>query len=356
MSAGAFERGIVTEVATPLTGSDWPEAPKLIDPAELLPDDALGFVAMSFNPAIGEWRRALGECAIADLFGEDAWDLALESIPPHAQTEWFEEIDRMGRESSSPSRSKPVDRNDFVEVVVRVAPVSSRHLPEPLARDATLGDALDIGLWAGSRLAGFDLEADLFDHLQGTVAAGVLHVDGDLLKEPLDAVVMLSYWAGSADALDETLERVASLLEDEFDLDFDPANVGAERRARLLDLRDLDDIGYAPGYVLHDGFLTFGTTEGAIEAVVSRQEGHGDALSSDDEYRRAVGRLQGRQEMLGYVNLQSIIDLVYDIDEGDLDRRMLGTLAEILGATAISVSSDQDVSRATWALTVFPEE
>ena len=331
MSAGALERGIRAETVIPLPDSSWPEVPELIDPAELLPENALGFVAVSFNPAIDEWRGVLGKCAIADLLGEDAWGLVLESISPRDQVDWFEQVDRMGLGVSPESHPVPVDR------------------------DTTLGHALDIGLWAGSRLAGFDLQADLFDHLQGTAISGILHVSGDLAEAPLDAVGMLSYRAGSADALDEALGRAVSLLESEFDLDFDPANVGAERRARLLDLPDMNDIGYAPGYVLNDGFITFGTTESAIEAIVSRQEGRGDALSSKDAYRRAIGELPGNREMIGYVNLQSIVSLAYDIDQGDLDRQMLDTLEETLEATAMAITSDGGVSRVALILTVFPE-
>ena len=332
MSVGVFERGIVVEVASPLTGGGLPETPELPDAAELLPADALGFAAMSFNPVVAEWREALRECGIADLYGNDLWDELLEAIPPGDQREWFEEVDSLGRgESSQP-------------------------FPEPLGRDATLADALDVGLWAGSRLAGFDLEADLLSHLGGAAIVSVLHIGSDLLEAPVDAVAVLSYRPPRESALDETLDEVASWLEDEFDLDFDSANVGADRNARLLDLRDVDDIGYAPGYVLHDGFLTFGTTEEAIEAVVSRQRSEGDALASDSEYRRATGHLPGNRGMLAYVSLQTVVSLVSDISPADLDRRTAETLEETLGALAMSASSNGGISRATLALTLFPEE
>lgn len=166
----------------------------------------------------------------------------------------------------------------------------------------------------------------------------------------------MSYRPRSEDALDETLDKVVSWLEDELDLDFDPANVGADRNARLLDLSDVDDIGYAPGYVLHDGFLSFGTTEEAIEAVVSRQRGEGDALASDGEYRRATGHLPGNRGMLAYVSLQRIVSLVSDISPADLDRGTANTLEETLGALAMSAGSNDGVSRAALVLTLFPGE
>lgn len=328
MSLGAFERGIVVEVASPLTSSEWPAAPELPNAAELLPSDALGFAAISFNPLVEEWREMLRECGIADLYGDELWEEMLESIPPDTQLDWFEEVDRSAREGSAQS------------------------LPKPLGRGATLADALDIGLWAGSRLAGFDIETDLFNHLRGTAIASVLHVPSDL-ERPLDAVAMLSYRPGNADELDEALTEVASWLEDEFDLDFDSANVGAERNARILDLRDLDDIGYNAGYALHDGFLTFGTTERAIEAVVSRQRGEGEALDADSEYRRATGHLPSNRDMLAYVSLRGVVDLASDA--GSIDRRTEDILEETLGAIAMSTGSNNGVSRATLAFTFFPD-
>ena len=328
MSLGAFERGIVAEVASPLTSSGWPAAPELPNAAELLPADALGFAAVSFNPTIGEWRESLRECGIADLYGDDLWEEVLGSIPPDTQLDWFEEIDRSAREASAQPQ------------------------PEPLGRDATLADALDIGLWAGSRLAGFDIETDLLKHLEGTAIASVLHVPSDL-ERPLDAVAMVSYRPENADELDEALTEIASWLEDEFDLDFDSANVGAERNARILDLRDSDDIGYDLGYVLHGGFLTFGTTERAIETVVSRQQGEGGALATDGEYRRATASLPGDRDMLAYIGLKGIVGLVSDA--GGIDRRTEGMLEETLGAVSMSTSSNGGVSRATLAVTFFPE-
>ena len=328
MSLGAFERGIVAEVASPLTSSGWPTAPELPNAAELLPSDALGFATVSFNPVVEEWRETLRECGMADLYGDDLWEEALESIPPDTQLDWFEEVNRSAREESA------------------------QPWPEPLGRDATLADALDIGLWAGSTLAGFDIEADLLNHLRGTAIASVLHVPSDL-ERPLDAVVMLSYRPRNAEELDAAFTEIASWLEDEFDLDFDSANVGAERNARILDPRDLDDIGYDPGYVLHDGFLTFGTTERAIEAVVSRQQGEGESLVADGEYRRAIGHLPGNRDMLAYVSLQGVVALVSDA--GSIDRRTEDILNETLGAIAMSTSSNASVSRATLAFTFFPE-
>ena len=328
MSAGVFERGMVMEVASPLTSGGLPAAPELPEAAALLPVDALGFAAMSFNPVVAEWREALHECAIADLYGDDVWDELLEDILLDAQEEWFEEIDSLGREESA------------------------QPLPEPLGRDATLADALNVGLWAGNRLTGFDLETNLFNHLRGGALVGVLQADNDVLEEPLDAMAMLSYQPGRGDELNETLDSLASLLEDEFDLDFDFANVGADRNARLLDVQEWDDMGYAPGYVLHDGFITFGTTESAIETIVSRQRGRGAALDSDAEYRRVVAHLPDSHDFLAYVDVHELLRIAANADAIDLDR----SVRSMAGAASFSTSLSGDVTRATLAVTLFPDE
>ena len=328
MSAGAFERGIVVEAASPLTDNDWPETPELPAVATLLPEDALGFAAMSFNPVIDEWRERLSTCEIAEVYGEDLWELFLESAPPYAQIEWFEEVGRIARRESS------------------------QPMPEPLGRGATLADALDVGLWAGNRLTGLDLETDLFNHLRGGALVGVLQVDNDVPEEPLDAVAMLSYRSGRGDELNGTLDHLASLLEDEFDLDFDFADVGADRNARLLDVKEWDDIGYTPGYVLHDGFITFGTTESAIETIVSRQRGRGAALDSDAEYRRVIAHLPDSREFLAYVDVREVLRIAVNADAIDLDR----SIRSVAGAAAFSTSLSGDVTRATLAVTLFPDE
>ncbi|MCY4582935.1 MAG: DUF3352 domain-containing protein, partial [Chloroflexi bacterium] len=85
VSVGAVERGVTMELVTPLTPGGWPEAPGLPDAAELLPDDTLGFAALSFNPSVEEWREALGSCAVADLLGEDLWDEVLAGVPADDQ-------------------------------------------------------------------------------------------------------------------------------------------------------------------------------------------------------------------------------------------------------------------------------
>ncbi|MCY4447873.1 MAG: hypothetical protein OXE02_03370 [Chloroflexi bacterium] len=328
VSVGAVERGVTMEVVTPLTPGGWPEAPGLPDAAELLPDDTLGFAALSFNPSVEEWREALGLCTIADLLGEDLWDEVLASIPADDQIALFEEVARMGRDGAAPPA------------------------PEPFGYDATLADVLDLALWAMSTLAGFDMESDLLDHLGGGVIVGVLSLDGDLAGAP-DVAAMLAYREGSSGALGDTMALLAQRLADDLGLGLDSADVGAEHRALMVELDDPEGGGLAPGYVLHDGYLTFSTTRSALEAVVSRQKGAGDALADDGEYRRTTAHLPGRPDMLTYLNLRRLVGAMSGADL--IDRRAGDALEEIMGSAAVSAGSDDRVSRVTFALMLFPE-
>ena len=64
-------------------------------------------------------------------------------------------------------------------------------------------------------------------------------------------------------------------------------DVGAEDAGWMIEGRQ----PFSFGYVLHDGYLTFGTTVEALEAIVAVQGGERDRLADTDEYRRTVGHI-----------------------------------------------------------------
>ena len=310
VSAAWVERGLVFDAASPLVGELWPDPPEHTDWGQLLPDDMLGFAAASVNVDTDEWRKSLSECTIRELVGGNYWRAFLDQYPD-TQARMVDKIERMGR--GSPSTFEP----------------------ELLGPNATLADTFDLGLWAGSRLAGFDLEADLFDYLRGDVMLAVNDLDVDaLLRSPftnlLDAVAMLSYLPDRADDFESTTAYIGALMEDE--------------------------LQYNSEYVLHDGFLTMGTTEDAIEAIVARQKGEAEALASVDEYRRAIGPLPDSRETLAYVDLRRAVRLVAKADDVNIDRDTLDALQEVLSGAAASASLGGEIARITLALTLFPEE
>ena len=319
-SAGWVDRGLVLDFVTPVSASGWPDAPELTDVAGMLPDDTLSFMSVSFDPVLDHWREALEECKLADV------------MPDYE--DWVTDVNNLMMVDLGLARQPGLDR------------------------DSTLADVLDVGLSAADEWIGLNLESDLLDHLGGQFILSLAEFDfrsviGSPGDNPVEAVTMLSYRDGSAEDLGDTVNHL--LREVEFDQVFYPVDVGATRDARIFDLDMLTgDTAYSPGYVLHDGYITFGTTKGALETVVARQKGDGDSLLSDVEFQRAVGHLSESRQFLLYTSLHRIIEGI-DRDDMGLTRDQYRTLRS-LGAVAISSSSGDDYSRFNLVLTLFPED
>ncbi len=317
ISAAWVERGVVMEIVSPATAGFGLEVADLNDPARLLPDDTLGFMAAAFDPDVDRWRTALREYRLADV------------LPyPGLLDEINAGLAAMGPDGGP-----------------------------GLADDATLADALDLGFGLVKDFTGIDLEAGFFDHLGGEAILAVSEFDfvaiaDDPANTPVAAVAMLSYREDGADGLRGTLETAAGLLQQYAGLTGRrDADVGADNAATVF---PVDGTAYAPGYVLHDGYMTLGSNEDALAAIVARQNGNGAALSSDAEYLRALGHLTGRRQFLGYVDINGIIRQA-EPDDLDIDGDQYRILAEGLGAVAMDSADDGAYSRATVALTLFPE-
>ena len=322
-SAGWVERGVTMEVVSPTVSTLGLDIVELQDPAHLLPADTLGFMAGAFDPNVDHWRIALGE-----------YDLA--SLLPYPQM-----IDEI---------------NDGVNET------AGGNAPE-LGPDATLADALDLGFWLVKDLSGIDLEADFFDHLSGQAILAVRDFDfDDVTDDPtanaVDAVAMLSYREDGKAGLEDTMDEVANLVRNA-GLEASSVDVGANDDATVFDLDLLGmmlggPIGYRPGYVLHDLYLTFGTTESALAAIVGRQNGEGESLSSDSEYQRATTHLTTDGQFLGYVDVRDIV-MQLDADDLDLEPEEYQILRDGIGVAAFSSATGEDYTRGAAVLTLFPE-
>ncbi len=323
-SAGWVERGATMEVVSPTVSTFGLETVELQDPANLLPVDTLGFVAGAFDPDVDHWRAALRE---RDLAGLVPYPGLIDEI------------------------------NGGVEEL------ASSDAPE-LSADATLADALDLGFWLVEDLTGIDLEADFFAHLSGQAILSVRDfefsaVADDPASNAIDAVAMLSYREGGKDGLADTMDEVADLLQNHIGLAASAIDVGADDDATVFDVGLLGmmvggPIGYSPGYVLHDQYLTIGTTEDALATIVEVQNGDGNSLSSDAEYRRAVVNLATGGHFLGYVDLRRIVGQL-EADNLDLERDEYRVLREGLGVVAFSSVVGEDYSRGVAVLTLFPK-
>ena len=325
-SVGWVERGLVLDIVSPAIGDAWPEAPELTDVSKALPDDTLGFIAASFNPDLDTWRDALSQCKISDLVGDSGF---LSDEIAAMRADWVWQVESISR--------------------------ASRPRPAPdLDIDSTLDDILDFGLWSADHITGVDIENDFINHLRGDLILAVNEFDIQAVTDrpdqnPVEAVLMLSYHPDQEEHLRETADEFISLLEDEFDLDFDSASLGGgEATARVLDI----GTDYTPGYVLHDGFFTIGTTKHTLEAIATLQED--GSLSSDSEYRRVIQHLPDDPDILGYIDLRKVIDMAQSFDDSAIDRDVYDALEKSLSALAFSSSLKGEYSRFTLALTLFP--
>ena len=318
ITAQWVDRGIVVDAVSPTEFASMANLGKIGEPAKLLPDDTLGFLAMSFDPSVENWRGELDNYTLADLgfFGEMAVDEIADSL-------WDLGMDDVDLDS-----------------------------------DDTLADILDLAIELVDDAIGIDLEQDLFDYLGGRLIASVREFDfrrvEDADKYAVEAVAMLSYVSDNEEDLRDTMEEVSDLIET-VGVYSDSVDVGAVEDAVVFDLEALmGDSAYSPGYVLHEDFLTLGSTEDALSAIVDVQNGDIETLSRDSEYKRVTGHLPDGLQGILFVNLRTIVAQL-DPDDMDMERDMFEILEESLGALALGLIAGEDVSRATYAVTFFPE-
>lgn len=298
VSAGWVGDGLVVDLATRDVTSWWTDTSTDVTDA-IVPADALGFVSIGFDPDIDRWREVLGGCEIAGLIpGGYLFDL------PSGEDEGG------------------VDQG------------------------ATLADALDLALGFVDLGTGLDLEAELFDHLGGqlVVAAHSLDREGSLVE----GVAALSHRPLSGNALAGTMNGIAEGVSSRTGVSMRQLDLGGGRPAQVMEGGERSF-----GYVLHDGFLTFGTGADALETTLAVQQGTRDRVSDADRYRRVVGHISYDPLVLAYVDLPRVIDRMGSpgtvSDEGPLTM-----LSRWLGPMALGVGTDGDYSRATLVLSLLP--
>ena len=340
-SVGWSERAITIETVMPL-GIDYPlQVANLDDPGHLVPSDTLGLIAMTFDSDVGRWRDAARHYDVGEVLS-------------------------------------PGDIDDLNETIEALSyDVDILNLPT-LDADDSLDDLLDWGLAFVEGMTDIDPEDGLFDNLAGEAILAVSDVDfarieEDPLSNAVNAVAMLSYHDEKKADLTDTMDKVTGIIEDNlfFLLEIDTVRMGVDARATVFGVRqEFAETDYAPGYVLHDGYLTLGTTEDALETTVELQDGKGRSLASISEYARTVGQLPAQRQSLAYVNLQRIIrqfepeDLAMTGDEFEILEKSLSAVAvsaysphclEPSDDYACMIPGGTDVTRITAVLTLFPE-
>ena len=318
VSAGWVEDGLLLDVGAPLSGEiaeAISQTRSLSSPASVMPADTVAMLAFSFDPNVDNWREALKEYDFSE-FVEDAGGMDdLEDLSAFAEELEFD-----------PSN------------------LNMAHL-------------LDLGLLGFDVFTGIDLEREFFAHLEGEMIVGVSEFDyGAVLDAPegnaVDAAALLAYKNDREGVLSETAEDFLDWLGSLIHLDLDEIDVGAQGDATVVELVDSP---YSPGYVLHDGYLTVATTSWMLERIVRLQNGEGDSLAEDAEYRRALDHLEGEQYAQVYLDLQSLAGLG-DIEESTLSKREVRFLRENFSSLAVISTTDGSYERLQLALTFFPDE
>ncbi|MCY4365796.1 MAG: DUF3352 domain-containing protein [Chloroflexi bacterium] len=320
LSAQWIDRGLVLEAILPNTEDFGDDLQVLDGPAELVPVETVAILATTFDPDLNNWREQLEEYDTdgGSYFVNDIYD------------ELYWEVDQ--------------------------------HRTDPLRRKANpdMADVLDLLLELVEAYTDVDLERDFMEYLDGKFLMSVEEFDAasieeDPLEETVNAVAMLSYLPEAEAQLGETLEDFSDFLEDEAPIDVDSEDVGADNDAEIFraDLFGIET-DYAPGYVLNDGYLVFGTTEDALENAVAAQAGYEENLASLDEYQRAVGALPGDSQLLVWLDLQRIVAEL-DAEDMDMTDDDFEALEESLGSLAIVSSVNEELIRVGLAITFFPE-
>ena len=317
-SVSFIDRGMVIDAVTPF-GSDFLDGFALTDdPAKLLPEDILFLGAASFEPDMDEWRAELENYTVADLIGPEFAD-------------------------------------DMTGMV-------SDDLEGDLDSDSTLAEVLDYTIDLIDESIDIDLEEDLFDHLGGQAAIAVRDFDFERVEDTeryaIDVIAALSYSPGGEEDLMRTVDKFVDLIEEASGEEF-PARVsrdiGADQQAVMFDIEAImGETAYSPGYVIHGGYMTVGSTERALKAVVDSQNGSRAALYGSREYQRVRESLPDVLQFLMFLDLHRII-VRMDPDSVGIDPDDYEILERAFGAVAVSVSTDADYSRASFVLTLFPE-
>ncbi len=311
-SVGFVDLGIVIEWATPTDPSAFADIALSDDPAMLLPKDTVFFGAAAFEPDMDRWRAELGQYTVADLLGTDV-------------------------------------ANDF-------------GVEADLDADSTLADLLDDVVEVIDDEIGISLEEDFFDLLGDQAMLGAREFDfervTDLEGYAIDVIAAMSYTPGGEEGLMRTVDKLVDLLEETSDGELSARaskDIGADHEAVTFnDAGGEAFAAYSPAYVFHDGYMTVGTTERALRAVVNTQNGARGNLAETREYRRVRDGLPGTLQFLVYLDLHRIIAGL-DPDAVDIDPDLHQVLEGMFGAVAVGVSTERDYTRASLVMTLFPQ-
>lgn len=305
-------------------------------------DEAEGFTLN--NPARLLPENTMAYLAVAGDFDMNRWQEELEEFPVETEN----------------------SIGDSVEIINTAMLVISTYVDgekdPPLIHDGAYADELLASILQFIEdLTDIDPEGEFFSHLgDETIVSLEKFPFEDLAEDPaettVDASIIVEHREDSAETLEGTLRRLSTWVRKNFGLDTDVANVGAERPARVLDIsEDTEAIAqYRPGYVINDGYLVLGTTEDALENVVSVQNGEEPPLATVEGHRRVTGLLPDEPRALFWIDLSAIVDEM-ERDEDLISRDQHRVMRRATGMLAVADYQERDHYWLKAALTLFPD-
>ena len=297
--------------------------PDLTRPSERLPENTMAYLAVPDDYDMDQWRELWEQYPVPQDYA---------SI-------------------------NPLNQLDFNPIpLLRTSGIGSTEIEA----DQYMDELLDQALNGFEDFTGVDLETEVLDFLGPDTIMAIEAFDieefGDNPDEnPLNITVSIGHDEGREADLEASLREIANSLEEKVNIDQDPVNVGADSPARVIDLSDsiIPIRAFTPGYVLHDRYLTFATTEEALENIVSVQKGEAPALRSNREYQRAMDLLPRRREAEAWIDLNTIVK---SVDPGEnLTRNEYRLITTATGTAAASNHKDGDKEVIVVVMTFFPE-
>ena len=228
------------------------------------------------------------------------------------------------------------------------------------AIDPYMYHGLQEAQWEIEYATGVHIEDDVLDSLSGEISVALLPSEFNLNARSRRGfgVIEILFLAGVEDSDDiaDALEDLADWMDD-VGVDVDTDSLG-DYELVTIDLRDtsLIEMNAEPGYVVTDDWVAVGSNVDGIEEFYNVATGRADSLDSNSEFGKLMGIAPKPVHSLLYVNLKSLIEAFEDTfdlrDDADY-REYVEPFVEQLGSLMVTVSSGEEQTRASAALTIL---
>ena len=157
---------------------------------------------------------------------------------------------------------------------------------------------------------------------------------------------------------EDALGNIVDALED-LGVPFSAGEIDGQE-ATMVDLEAffadiLGDVAYWPGFMLLDNHVVFGTTKGALRAVVEIQNGDEAPLSSDGEFTRVIEMVPEEKHGLLFLNAKDLIqafEIPMDAETRNQYRVNVAPYVEPIRTLMGGIEVNEEVSTFTFVVTI----